>query len=310
VRVGLVLGAGGVTGHAFHAGVLAALAERTGFDPHDAAVLVGTSAGSSVAALLTAGLAPADLVARATGAPLSARARQVPGRLGASPPALDPPAPPRGVPSSVAALGAAALRPWRTRPGAVLAAALPEGRVSTAPIRHLVEHLHPIEWPSALRVCALDLDDGQRVVFDGRRVGAATVSVADAVTASCAIPGWYAPVVIGGRRYVDGGAWSPTNADVLGGSSLDVVVVSSPMSAAPRHALGRLDGPARLAFHRRLRRELVRLGRTATTVVVLEPTPPVLEAMGMNAMDPGRRHAVATSTLEAMRSLWRTRAPF
>src|SRR5437763_16853595 len=70
-RIGLVLGAGGMVGHAFHAGVLAAMSEATGFDAREAEVIVGTSAGSVVGALLRAGLAPADLAAHASGAPLS-----------------------------------------------------------------------------------------------------------------------------------------------------------------------------------------------------------------------------------------------
>jgi len=55
-RIGLVLGAGGSVGHAYHAGVLAAIAEATGWSPNSAELIVGTSAGSLVAALLRAGL--------------------------------------------------------------------------------------------------------------------------------------------------------------------------------------------------------------------------------------------------------------
>jgi NTE family protein len=70
-RRGLVLGAGGVTGHGFHAGVLCAVHEATGWDPRTAEVIVGTSAGAEVAALLRAGVSAADLAARAKGEPLS-----------------------------------------------------------------------------------------------------------------------------------------------------------------------------------------------------------------------------------------------
>src|SRR4051812_7021598 len=76
-RIGLVLGAGGVTGGAFHAGVLAALADATGWDARQAEVIVGTSAGSATAAILRAGLPPADLVARAEGRPLSPEGQRV-----------------------------------------------------------------------------------------------------------------------------------------------------------------------------------------------------------------------------------------
>ena len=63
-RIGLVLGAGGVVGHAFHAGVLSALAEATDWDARNAELIVGTSAGSVVGSVLRAGLAPADLAAQ------------------------------------------------------------------------------------------------------------------------------------------------------------------------------------------------------------------------------------------------------
>ena len=84
-RIGLVLGAGGVVGHAFHAGVLAALQEETGWDARRADLIVGTSAGSGVAALLRAGLSPADLLARATDSALSADGARLAARAGAPP---------------------------------------------------------------------------------------------------------------------------------------------------------------------------------------------------------------------------------
>src|SRR5438270_7767453 len=73
-RVGLVLGAGGPVGHAFHSGVLAALADA-GWDARDAAVIVGTSIGAVTGALLRAGVPPADMHARVTGEPISSDSR-------------------------------------------------------------------------------------------------------------------------------------------------------------------------------------------------------------------------------------------
>src|SRR4051794_37190794 len=67
-RVGLVLGGGGVAGMAFHAGVLWALHHDLDWDARDAVVIVGTSAGSIVGAVLRAGVAPEDLAAWATDA--------------------------------------------------------------------------------------------------------------------------------------------------------------------------------------------------------------------------------------------------
>jgi NTE family protein len=71
VSIGLVLGAGGVRGGAFHAGALAALAESTGWDPRTASLIVGTSAGAHTAATLRAGVSAADHLARATDQALS-----------------------------------------------------------------------------------------------------------------------------------------------------------------------------------------------------------------------------------------------
>ncbi len=82
-RIGLVLGAGGATGHAFHAGVLAALGDATGWDARDAEVIVGTSAGSVVGAMLRARLSSSDLAARVADAPLSAAGQRLVARVDA-----------------------------------------------------------------------------------------------------------------------------------------------------------------------------------------------------------------------------------
>ena len=71
IRVGVVLGAGGVVGQAYHAGVLSVLHGDHGFDPAGADVLVGTSAGSITASLVRLGVGTQDLAAWATRAPLS-----------------------------------------------------------------------------------------------------------------------------------------------------------------------------------------------------------------------------------------------
>src|SRR5215207_3097050 len=84
--IALVLGAGGTVGHAFHAGVLSALAEVVGWDARQADIVVGTSAGSAVAALLRAGMPPTDLLKRGSRLPLSAEGEAVVTRGGLGPP--------------------------------------------------------------------------------------------------------------------------------------------------------------------------------------------------------------------------------
>lgn len=63
MRVGLVLGAGGVLGGAWLTGGLAALAQETEWDPSGAEYIVGTSAGSMIGALVAAGVPPWFMVA-------------------------------------------------------------------------------------------------------------------------------------------------------------------------------------------------------------------------------------------------------
>ena len=120
------------------------------------------------------------------------------------------------------------------------------------------------------------------------KAGAPPATVAAAVAASCAIPAYFQAVDIDGASYVDGGVHSPTNADVLAGYPLDLVIVSSPMSVAPGLRPARLDLPLRLLFRRYLHNELWTLRRRGPRVVAIEPDRAVLDAMGLNMMN-GRR---------------------
>jgi len=301
-RIGLVLGAGGVTGGAFHAAVLAALAEVTGWDPRAAELIVGTSAGSVTAAGIRGGLPAADLVARALGEPLSADGAAVVAAARLSPGPSPVPPRPQGRPGRPADLGvlAAALRaPWRARPGAIVAGLLPAGSVSTDAIVQGADSLHPRGWPErSTWICAASLRSGGLVVFG--RAGAPTARIGEAVAASCAIPGYFAPVTIGGDRYVDGGVVSLTNVGVVAPQRLDLVLVSAPMSRQggrgyrPGSAV-REAGRAQLAF------EVELLRRRGTPVVTFRPNDDDERAMGLDAMDPGRRadvvRQVRSSTL-------------
>jgi NTE family protein len=310
-RIGLVLGAGGVIGHAYHGGVLAALEEAAGWDPRQAQVIVGTSAGSVVGSLLRAGFAASDLAARSTGDPVSpeavALARRA--RMGTTPVGIPSrPSRRRGLPrmASPALLARAALRPfWLNRPGVMLAGALPAGAVPTEVVAQTFRPLFGLDWPARdLWLTAVSLRDGRRVVFG--RHGAPRAHVADAVAASCAIPGFFEPVAIGGVTYVDGGAHSPTNADLLAdwkkdGDDLDLVIVSSPMSVAGNRLRPSLDLPARRMCRLYLGQEVARIRRRGVPVLAFQPTGDDLRAMGMNAMDPARRKPVTEQARESAR---------
>src|SRR5438477_10605863 len=67
MKVGLVLGSGGVMGGAWLTGALAALAESTGWDPHSADYIVGTSAGAMIGSLIAGGVPPWFMVAHSAG---------------------------------------------------------------------------------------------------------------------------------------------------------------------------------------------------------------------------------------------------
>jgi NTE family protein len=300
-RIGLVLGAGGVVGHAFHAGVLAALHDVTGWDARDAEVVVGTSAGSVVGALLRAGFSGNDIAARASGGAMSAAGERLAARAEGAPrpPGRIPVRAPRR-PMTMSAPGAllrAAWRPWRARPGALAAAVLPAGSVPTELVAAGLRPLFTDAWPDrSLWVCTVRLDDGRRVTFGHDPMPA---DVATAVAASCAIPGFFEPVTIDGVRYVDGGTHSPTNADLVTGLGLDLVVVSSPMSIAGAQLRLAPDQPMRRVARLTLGQEVARVRRGGTPVLVFQPTRDEVAAMGMNAMDPARRGPVTRNARES-----------
>jgi NTE family protein len=279
-RLGLVLGAGGVTGEAFHRGVLRALQDGAGYDARTAEVIVGTSAGSLVAASL-----------RCAGA--TSGAGKGKGPKGAADGAGVPPvvpAPPDDVlrrRPDLRPLLAAARRPWSARTGVLVTSLLPAGSRSTETFVGPLRRRCGDAWPERdTYICAVRRRDGRRVVFG--TPGAPEVDLATAVAASCAIPGYFRPVAAGGETYVDGGVHSPTNADVLAGRGLDLVVVSSPMSVE-RHALrAKLDLSARLLWHRYVVAETRAVQRAGTPVIVVEPGGETLRALGLNTLHAGR----------------------
>jgi len=305
-RIGLVLGSGGLAGTAFHAGVVAALADDLGWDARTADVIVGTSAGATTAALLRAGFPPTDFVARMTGQRLSAEGETL---LAGMPPALSVGRPEPGDdrggrrrrPASPGMLVHAVRRPWSVRPGSVASGLLPSGRMSTAEVASGFAGLFT-DWPSEhLWIPAVRLSDGARVVF-GRDAQGQRVSVSEAVAASCAIPAYYQPVMIDAERYVDGGVHSLCNADLVGDIGLDAIVVSAPMSTSDRVALS-LDHGWRTAARAQLAVEVRRVVRAGTAVLVVHPTQAERTVMRGASLDARRRPAVARAAYASTRQL-------
>jgi NTE family protein len=288
--VGLVLGAGGTAGAAFHAGTLLALEQDLGWDPRTADVVVGTSAGSIIGGLLRAGLTTDDLAAwGSSAAPLPGRntARRILDRMDdVGMRVVGPRFRPR-VPG---------LRWWGdvlgrsdVRPHAAFLSLLPHGPIDASKALRGVDDLLGA-WPDRpLWVNAVRLADARRIVF-GRDAHA---RVSDAVAASCAIPGVFRPARVDGTWYLDGGAHSPTNADVLRDADVDVAIVLSPMSS-PRRSGG--NPVVRSLCHRLLRREVTQLTDAGIAVEVFEPDAATCNVMGWNALDRARSGAIVTSS--------------
>jgi NTE family protein len=312
-RIGVVLSAGGEAGLAFHAGVLAGLAEGIGWDPNAADLLMGTSAGSVAAAALRAGLSPTDMAAMVEGSPLSVNGTALMAPVGDTSPQHQR-SPRRGLPAwgpaAPGVLLAAARRPWRVRPASLMAGLLPEGTVSTAAISDGVNALLGDVWPvKPLWVCAVRLADGKPVIFG--QEGSPPARIGEAVSASCAIPAYFAPVEIDGVRYIDGGAHSLSHLLEVAGEDLDLVIVIAPMSrAGHRSFTGLLAGwsagnvVVREASRAQLGLEALVVRRRGTPVVAFQPTAEDQKAMGLNLMDPRRRAQVVqqarTSTLRRL----------
>jgi len=251
----LVLGAGGITGIAWHLGVLTGL-RAAGVDLTGADLVVGTSAGSVTGALLTSGL---DLD----------EARRMEARLGDGDPPIEPDWA-RGAAAFAAltddSLDQAAIR--RT----VGRLALEADVVAEQPyVASLTRRLPRHDWPARpFVIAAVDAESGEPVAWD-RDSG---VPLDLAVAASCAVPAVFPPVTVGGRRYMDGGVRSGTNADLAAAAGR--IVVLAPLAPIRMHG-----APAA---------EIEAL-RQGSKVALVAPDEATLTALGPNVFDAGRWEA-------------------
>lgn len=267
----LVLGGGGVAGIAWITGLLAGLADA-GQDVTRADVIVGTSAGATVAAQLGGRLDLEQLYARQTKPELQAPEIMVDVDLtsfrdqvtGVVQNALT-------IPEMRRALGTWALR----------AATVPEPERRAVIEARLPSHAWPVR---ALKIVAVDAESGEPRVFSN----GSGVSLVDAVTASCAVPGAWPPATIDGRRYMDGGVRSIANADFAAGASRVLVIV-------PLAEVFPTEKPLAEAV------EELRAG--GAEVATVEPDQASLTAIGANPLDPSTRKPAA----EAGRAQGRSR---
>jgi NTE family protein len=263
--LGLALGGGGVVGVAWEVGVVAGLAGALGWDPTDAQVLVGTSAGSIVGTQLLQGRSVDELVAGQRG-----------------PAAADVP---MGRELDLAALGEI-FGTWTTTEEMTAEVARTIGRrattAATVPEEDYVAAIGGTlvgdDWPAGdLRVTGVSVGTGERVVW----TAASGVPLARAVAASCSVPGMFPPVQVGDGAFVDGGVWSGSNADVLLGSGVEAAVFVGPLVGDS--GIGRVSALA-------LERERRRLA--AEGVTLLDITPGERFApFGQDLMNPAHRSA-------------------
>jgi NTE family protein len=187
------------------------------------------------------------------------------------------------------ALGAAA--PGGALVRALLLRRLPEPRDNLAALADQVS-ASGARFDGRLRVAAVVRASGRRVVFGSPRAPRATV--AEAVQASCTVPWLFAPVTIGGREYVDGGVWSPTNLDAAPAGRDTHVLCLSPTASlgSTGHALlGVMQGVARSAATV----EALVLRRRGARVQTIAPNAASAAAMGANFMQYEPRPRVLTA---------------
>lgn len=259
----LVLGGGGVTGIAWETGLLFGL-EQAGIHLRTADRLVGTSAGSTVAAQLASGTELAALY--------EAQRREGSGEIAA---ALKGPDVLRLVGGllftrdrerAMRRLGEASLA--RTNPG------------DAARRREVIAQRVPVGgWPDRdLRIAANEVETGRLRVF----TAADGVPLIDAVGASCAVPLVWPPVPIGGRHYIDGGL--PYVANVQLASGCDTVIVIAPLTSG-------------IGARTSVKHQLRALG-SGVRSLVLTPDREAKRSMGRNSLDPAARAASALAGYE------------
>lgn len=259
----LVLGGGGVAGVAWELGILTGLYDA-GVDVRGADLIIGTSAGSVVGAQITSGTDLESLYASQLTPLEQSKERNV---------AFDPARMMEAFSQAIAGAGSDP-KAVRARIGAY---ALTVPAIPEAERRAIIETRLPVHtWPQQrLLIVAVDTGTGEEYIMD-RTSG---VSLVDAVAASCAVPGIWPPVTIAGRRYMDGGMRSATNADLARG--YDRILILNPLGANANYLGPGIDS------------EAAALEREGSQVLVIAPDVASTTAIGLNPLDPATRQPSA-----------------
>lgn len=259
----LVLGGGGVAGISWELGILLGLHDA-GIDVRGADIIIGTSAGSAVGAQIASGTDLASLFAAQLTPVEQSKERLV---------AFD-------FAQMMEAFSQAAKEAWpdsKAMRAKIGTYALTVPTISEAERRAIIEARLPVHtWSQRhLLIVAVDTETGEEYIIDR----ASGVPLVDAVAASCAVPGIWPPVTIAGRRYMDGGMRSATNADLARG--YERILILNPMGANA-NTFG--TGPAE---------EAAALEREGSQVLVIAPDAASAAASGLNPLDPATREPSA-----------------
>ena len=271
----LVLGAGGYAAIAWELGVVTGVADA-GVDVRDADLIVGTSAGARVGALMAGGLTLEVLFQRQVDPHL---------QMKESAPSLD-------------------FTRWRADfmraregPGDAIAVLKRFGALALrTPLdlqearRNMIAAALPSHtWPERrLLIVAVDVETGERRAFD-RTSG---VDLVDAVAASGAVPGIWPAVTLGGRRYMDGGMYSIDNADLAVGC--DRVLILTLPARVPPLCVESLNAAAD---------KLRRGGAQVDVVHPDERSQAAFASVGGNLLDPSVREPAARAGREQGRQV-------
>jgi NTE family protein len=294
--VGLVLGGGGITGAAYEIAALMAIRLATGWEPNDAEVVIGTSSGSFVSALIRNDALILDSLVLPDD-DRQAVADRIRGHVYIKDPGVN-----------VGGWVRHGIAPGFRRPGLTLFLGSPARYDAAGLADWVTAHVGrdaAASWPdSPTAVVAYDLGKRARVAFGTEH--APIIGMADAVAASSAIPLIFRPYATDHGVYVDGGVASGTHADLVVGAEtpMDLVLILAPMAAEVQRK--------RALFHekmfdrvgqRSLREEMgiIEGAWPDCDVVVLSPAPSVQNAMRPNPMNADRAVATFMRTLISMK---------
>lgn len=300
VKRALVLSGGGAVGIAWQTGLAAGLASE-GVDLRQADFVLGTSAGSAVGAQIALGRDMAAAMARFTPRPDADRQRAGAATASGADRAAPERSPRQRMRELFRSMASGAGADPKAARAAVGRVALEADTIAEADFVRGFEYLAGAAWPPHFHCTAVDAESGRFKLWDA----SAGVALHAAVASSCAVPGMFPPITLNGRRYMDGGTRTGTNADMARDRGERVLIVTL-RSATPGAAGSDIPGMRAV-----LDRELGILRDAGARVELVSPDEESAAVMGMDLMNPRLTPAAAQAGLrqgkaiaERLRDFW------